>query len=205
MLGNKPESNQSPAYESAPQYEAVTTPQCYHIYRESICDRNAIIKHKDKSEAMFYVKFNYQPQKLPIQTKMYDRTWTYTFRWLDKDGPQAIVLEKLQLDNKQFSNCKIIECSSGKEVLLDRGSEFSGRKYKFELDGITYAWKGVTLSADMQLLQYPEKKVVAMYHRKNRFSFKKEGNIEMQPEMHKHTNFVIASGFGAEIWETGDE
>ncbi|KAJ3252903.1 hypothetical protein HK103_001105 [Boothiomyces macroporosus] len=197
-----PEAQSSPF--AAPGYNQVSTTQWYHIYRESIYDRNAHVKHQDKTEHKFYVHFHYERPQKQVGYIVVVRPWKYDFHWVDKNGPIAMSIEPILQSAKQFPDFLIKDNATRKEIIIDRGSSFS-RKYKWELDGVTYCWKGMTLSANMQLLQYPEKKVVAMYHRNSRFSFKKEGKMAIEPEYYGMTNIIIVTGMAAEIWEYGDE
>ncbi|KAJ3317915.1 hypothetical protein HDV06_001073 [Boothiomyces sp. JEL0866] len=187
-----------------PEYNQVSTTQWYHIYRESIYDRNAHVKHQDKTENKFFIHFHYTIPKQQIGYIIVIRPWVYNFHWVDKNGPIAMSIKPILQNNKQFPDFIIKDTSTGKELIIDRGSTFS-RKYKWELDGITYCWKGITFSANMELLQYPEKKRIAMYHRTSRFSFKKEGKMAIEPEYYGIANMIIVTGFAAEIWEYGDE
>ncbi|KAJ3269342.1 hypothetical protein HDV01_001586 [Terramyces sp. JEL0728] len=206
MIVGEENSDSPPNYGSqsdSPGYSQVTTTQWFHIYREHIFDRNAYIKHKDKSETKFFVHFHYTaPKQYNIQVVV--RPWIYEFHWIDKSGPIAMSIEPYLQKTKQFPDFIIKDNSSQTQFIIDRGSTF-GRKYKFGLAGIEYCWRGVTLSANLELLRYPEKKVVAVYHRRNRFSFKKEGRMAVEPEVYDIVNMVICTGVAAEIWEYGDE
>lgn len=190
----------------APAYQAAVSSQWFHIYRENICDRNAFVKHQDKNEVKFYVEFHYRSiANIGSQfSRLTYRRFEFNFYWLDKNGPKAFTIKPILQKTNLLTDLLITDFSTGKEIIINRGSTF-GRKYLWEMDGIQYQWKGALFNTNLELTQLPEKKVVAVYHRAARFSFKKEGKLEVKPEYNSNCNLIIATAFAAELWEDGDE
>ncbi|KAJ3308370.1 hypothetical protein HDV04_001353 [Boothiomyces sp. JEL0838] len=102
-------------------------------------------------------------------------------------------------------DAKVVDHSTNKEIVIHRRSSFT-RKYTWSYEGIDYCWKPASVfSVNLELVKYPEKKVVAFYHRNGRFSFRKEGKLSIEPQVFHLTNVILGTVIAAEMWEYGDE
>ncbi|KAJ3317911.1 hypothetical protein HDV06_001069 [Boothiomyces sp. JEL0866] len=190
-----------------PIYEDVTrtnaSGNCYYIYRESILERNIIIKRTDDVEEMFCGNFqflNLTPSYSTLCATACD--WKMVLHWgKDFKGPIAITMGSKGQNQKVCRDVNIIDHASKSTVVFHCTASFK-RYYKWSYNDVEYAWIGNGFSGNLNLIQLPEKRIIAEFHRYSRFSLKKIGKLAILQDSQIISRFVIATAVAVELQES---
>ncbi|KAJ3007405.1 hypothetical protein HKX48_009175 [Thoreauomyces humboldtii] len=161
----------------------------FHIYREGWVSRDCRILQADKKTVAYHIDYPYS----------FFGSWHVNMRRTGSKGPTVFLITKSAMGS-DFTIADPSNPSLSTKVTRS-GGVIGKRKHMFVgFDGKKYAWKGSDLGGDLKLVCYPNKEIMAYYHRK-KHAWAKEGRLEVFAGGQHIMDLVVATGFCVEEYE----